>query len=161
MLNVSTSNPRADTVYEKIRSFGELDDGWHFGEGHAATTETVDMARRISDIGRTLGLRVDAFPSPDGDISVEFYRGDETLEVVVSEGNRLDIFHDRGTGTDYEEIFDIEDVDIGYVRQYLRSEFLENESEWTSFGYSTLDSTLNTGIDFRVTASRITETVSP
>ena len=74
-----------DTTVEKIRGFGKLKKGWHFGqEGIEFDTELLADAIELAEMLHGIGIdQTDAFPVPDGSVAVTGYKGDHYLEFTV------------------------------------------------------------------------------
>jgi hypothetical protein len=106
---------------KKILSFKELEDGWQYGEGEAPTEKVLGIALRIYEIGHMLGLKSDAFPSPNGNVTVEFYRGGESIEITVYDDKTIDLSIERGKGFDFEEVEYVEGVEMATLVGILRN----------------------------------------
>lgn len=89
------ARPLRSRAEAQIDSFLELEDGWHFGEGHAPSKETIRLAKKVVGLLRIFGCSRDrAFPGVFGDILVVMDRIDGEAEVLVrpSGAVRLDQF---------------------------------------------------------------------
>jgi len=85
--------PRAKTV-AKIRSFGGLQVGWHYGTGKAPPSWIVATALNYLYQLMMLGFsETDAFPGPDGQIMVTAYIRKHCIEVTVETDGTLTIAH--------------------------------------------------------------------
>lgn len=100
----------------KIRSFERLPDGWHYGEGCAATEQAVAAAL---DVNAQFLMHtpdaVEAFPAVDGGVMVCGYWGGHTLEIVCGPSGQLDMVHEL----DDEVTAERSDVSIDEVTAYL------------------------------------------
>jgi hypothetical protein len=101
---------QTNSVIEKIRSFGFLEEGWDFGEGSPAPQEVIETAINLHKMGSTLGINSNAFPGADGEISVAFYFGTDTIEVKVNRDLSFNLTHERGIGADYDILEYLQDV---------------------------------------------------
>ena len=118
----------------KILRFADLPDGWHFGQGKAASWGTVGSALSVLGLGDVLGLPSDAFPGADGEIAVSFYGEGEVFEVVVGPHGVETAFSeplDGGQGCDVE----VPDIST-YGEVYSRLLNLVAEPEWHSHDLS-------------------------
>ena len=69
---------------QKIREFGELSSGWHYGEGGPIDEKVIRSAVEINDeaLNESLWL-TDAFPGVNGEIVVTVYWEKECLEFTI------------------------------------------------------------------------------
>ena len=74
-----------DHVVEvKIRSFSDLADGWHFGEGGSIPEEVIGVALALSRYARELKFsEIDAFPGVNGEILLTIYHRNNVLELTI------------------------------------------------------------------------------
>ena len=83
-------------VAQKIRSFAELPEGWHFGEGVGATRAAVDSALVINTLLADHQARnIEAFPCIDGGVLVHGYQGADVLEIQCDPDSRVHLVHER------------------------------------------------------------------
>lgn len=101
---VPDTESRQDDVAEKIRSFAETPAEARYREMEPSSPEIVARALRIHDMGKTLGLSSDAFPTPNGSIVVEFYRPPYSLAVTCRPDSSFDVEFEKGIGFDVEFI---------------------------------------------------------
>ncbi len=94
-----------DPIENKIRSFRELSDGWHFGEGGPPSEDIIKQALEVCQIGKRYSLKCEVFPTVDKGVTVAFYDGDQCIEVTVTGENKLIVSHEQGIGFDYEEVY--------------------------------------------------------
>lgn len=74
---------------DKIRSFGNLPAGWHYGSGVPAPAIVVDLALKVEDMLRASGYpETDAFPGCDGEIAVTGYLDGCSVNVEVRDEGR-------------------------------------------------------------------------
>lgn len=109
-------------ITKKIISFSELPDGWDFGGGYAISPKVISMALRIQKIGARLGLTHDAFPEPDGGVSVAFYAEDHVIQFTVNADLSIEVIHEVGFGVEYDEVASREDVSL-VVSSHILSRF--------------------------------------
>lgn len=118
IVQLRDTDPFTDPIRDKILSFEHLDEGWQFGEGVPAPAAMVQSSLKVLNAGRTLGLRADAFPGPEGEIAVVFYQGKRCLEILVrldEEHTVFDVSLEEGIGLDYDEIKSPEGVSFHQV----------------------------------------------
>jgi len=79
-----------ESTADKIRSFRQLPEGWHYGEGGPPAERTVTSALAICRAAHNYGfLRTDAFPGIGGEIRVTAYEGPQYLEFTVAPDLRI------------------------------------------------------------------------
>jgi hypothetical protein len=133
----------------KILSFGKLDKGWDFGQGVPAPKNVVSMALKLYGFGEQLGLNTDAFPGAGGDISVDYYIGEELVQVLIDTDLTLELTHERGIGSRYDELAYYDDISINKVFKYLFDFKAKGyASSWSSSGFCTEKSTKPSLSDF-------------
>lgn len=67
----------------KFDKISKLEDGWRYGEGKAPASENIERARRFSKLLEEHGLTdKDIFPGVQGDLTLELYINDRTLEIT-------------------------------------------------------------------------------
>ena len=95
---------------QKIREFGELSSGWHYGEGGPIDEKVIRSAVEINDeaLNESLWL-TDAFPGVNGEIVVTVYWEKECLEFTIEtdgtvsfvlERDRVDVSSEDGLSLD-------------------------------------------------------------
>jgi len=106
-MNTNISLSTYDDVSEKIDSFGEVANGWNFGEGVSATKETISIAKDIKKYGDFYRLNVDAHLSIDGAIYLVFSRkgNNNFIDVTIEPDNTMSIKHENGFGANYDVVF--------------------------------------------------------
>lgn len=68
---------------EKILSFGELEKGWHFGEGSSPSDSSIKKALELDGLAQELGFtNTDAFPGPNGELRYCVYEGANYYEFT-------------------------------------------------------------------------------
>jgi hypothetical protein len=80
----------------KLRGFGDLAQGWHYGSGGPIGGERIRDAIRVLDEMYMLGLtRTDAFPGAGGEIQLTAYHQDHYLSVILETDGTLSITHEK------------------------------------------------------------------
>lgn len=121
-VHIEGSTGYSRKVVDKIQSFVELPDGWDFGRGHAPSHDVVARAIYLHLVGsQYLALKSDAFPSPDGAIIVEFYRGETSVEVTVRPDRTLGLVKEQGTGSQYTQELSLDEADYETVLNELEA----------------------------------------
>ncbi|MYC28162.1 MAG: hypothetical protein F4X63_09260 [Nitrospira sp. SB0662_bin_26] len=106
-------NPK---IRAQIRSFRDLDHGWHYGEGRGATELAIEAALTIHSYFIKYGIReIEVFPDLDGGILVSGYHEKHTLEVFCNQDGHTDIIHE----TNDEVVHKKKDVMIDEIVEYL------------------------------------------
>ena len=122
MIPVSVVAESGTSQSAKIRSFAQLPDGWHYGEGCAATEQAVTAALDVNaQFLMHIPDAVEAFPAVDGGVMVGGYWGGHTLEIVCGPSGRLDMVHEL----DDEVAAERSDVSLDEVTAYM------GEMGWT------------------------------
>jgi hypothetical protein len=84
----------------RLREFGSLPIGWHFGEGTPIAITEIHSAERFIRLAEQLALRCDVFPGVDGECMVALYQKDVCVRVIVSPGRQdsfgLRVEHGKG-----------------------------------------------------------------
>ncbi len=108
----------ADTV-KKILSFGELKEGWNFGDGKEIDWDMIGKALDVHFYLHHALLLDGAFPMTNGGIILSFYFEDQTFDVRLNPDRTITFIHEIGFGPDYEEAERIENVDLGFVKKTI------------------------------------------
>lgn len=98
LFTVGTEEPTADSLTKKLMSFGELPNGWHFGEGIPVSADTLKEASSILAWGSQLQLGADVFPGIDGECMIAFYEGNKCVRVIVYPDGGLGVRVERSEG---------------------------------------------------------------
>lgn len=123
-------NNLTDT-FQKIRSFHELKQGWHFGEGNGPNKETVELAEKITQMLHVeLFCKVDAFPGVWGEIQVTAYPEDFFMEINILENGTIElVVEDKNQ----HELLDFEGLNLETLKKKIS--FFKQQILWKSFGY--------------------------
>lgn len=115
---------------QKIQNFKNLNQGWHFGEGIAPSSETIDIALGLVKEAHITGCDVDAFPGINGEVQVTLYYDDEYLEFTVENDNSITFVHEKnGIEVCNEEGLDVSDADIRIREATKKCNYLESSIE--------------------------------
>lgn len=88
----------------KIISFGDLPNGWHFGEGSPPTSATIDRAQDLYWLLLRLGYnQTDAFPGIHGEVMVTGYEGAQYAELIAEKDGTISIHLERDSEESYSE----------------------------------------------------------
>lgn len=119
--NVTASSSNwffSQTTDEKIKKFKNLSVGWHYGKGIPPSSDTVTLSLRINDQAVLFGLKTDAFPGVDGEIQVNCYYDDETIELIIEPNGEICLVHDRNNvELESFESSKLSDV-LGFLKRY-------------------------------------------
>ena len=128
-------------VAQKIHSFSELPEGWHFGEGVGATRAAVDSALIINTLLADHRARnIEAFPCVDGGVLVHGYQGVDVLEIQCDPDSMVHLAHER----EGDLVAEREAVSTDDIECYL------GELAWrsiSSFVFSTHSTTAMSWVD--------------
>lgn len=84
-------------VIDKVKGFGELPDGWHYGQGTAPSDDTIRLAIKLLRRAAFLGItRMNAFPGVEGEVEISFYHRESMLELTLELDNSFTIAEDEG-----------------------------------------------------------------
>lgn len=124
----------------KIKSFGSLPDGWHYGDGGSAPSVIVRKAlNRLYQFLMVGFFETDAFPGPNGQIMVTAYRGRHCIEVTVEADGTFTVARQiDGRDVSFKpEITDWQaDLELGRITLELERE------KCGTFGSSTLKTSM-------------------
>jgi len=155
----SESDPIWEKVREKVRGFTQLPEGWQYGEGQPVEGQVVTASLRLIDVAHTLGIEVDAFPGPEGDVAIVFYRGKMSLEVLAKTNGAYDVTLEDGIGYEYEVVQSLHNLRIRQVLQLVR-DFGREEDTWNLHESFTPRIMILVASDIEVFASETTEGLS-
>jgi len=85
----------ASQTLAKIEGFQALEEGWRFGEGHAAEPSVVLRARKLVKHAEKNGWDSDAFPGANGEILITADRGGQHFEFIVETNGSLTVIEER------------------------------------------------------------------
>lgn len=67
----------------KLDKISKLKKGWRYGEGEAPKLKNIERARLFDELLKEEGLHnKDVFPGVQGDLTLELYFNDQTLEIT-------------------------------------------------------------------------------
>jgi hypothetical protein len=109
---------------EKIRSFGRLERGWHFGEGSPPRETLIKKAIELDGLAQGLGFTdTDAFPGPNGELRYCVYDGPNYYEFTLEiDGSVTTVI--ENDGTEMERVSSFEEA-----RQILKKFSIWNISD--------------------------------
>lgn len=141
-----------EALLNKLNDLANLAEGWHFGEGVPTKPEvliaTLDLYYRIA----RYDLKVDAFPWPNGYVTLVFYNADKCVEIVIRERDDYDVVVEQGHGFDYDVLHEIDNASFEDVRQALNK---TTEPSWNLYESFTKDLMTESADDFAPPASQI------
>lgn len=78
-------------VIDKINSFRDFKEGWHFGEGVVFSEDNISFAINLANfMAQNLFLKLDAFPGFNGEIMVTAYPEKYYFEFIVESPNQIE-----------------------------------------------------------------------
>ena len=126
-----SSRDRTQEVSQKIRSFAELPEGWHYAGSIGATEAAVDAAFAVNTLMSDFRARnVEVFPCVDGGVLLHGYKGTDVLEIQCGPDGRFHLMHER----EDEIVGEREAASIDEIERYM------GELEWVpsnSYVFST------------------------
>lgn len=79
-----------------IHSFSQLPEGWNFGAGKPSAPLLLLQSKLILLLAYTYGLdEAEAFPGTDGEIQVNLYKDDATLELIFETNGNISVTLDE------------------------------------------------------------------
>ena len=121
----STSDP----LLTKLDKLASLPAGWHYGDGsptrHEVTTTAISLYHQMAKFG----LKADAFPWPNGSLSLVFYSGDMCVEINIHSQDEWDLIVEKGYGFEYDEIHDVSDASLEDIERAITTIM---EPQWYS-----------------------------
>jgi hypothetical protein len=131
--------PTTWATEEKIHSFRDLEDGWHYGEGVHFQQSTLDSAIFLNQQAIKLALfETDAFPGVNGEVMVAIYLDEHYLEFILEPDGTVTFCRER----EDEEVL----YRDGLSLQEAKTIILDFSGEiWMQSDYSTEDATIVSG----------------
>ena len=81
----------------RIRGFGDLQEGWHYGEGVAFDSAILDRAVALHTQAIGVGLmETAAFPGLNGEVMVTVYDSDDCLEFIIERSDTVTFTEEVG-----------------------------------------------------------------
>jgi hypothetical protein len=114
----------------KIRSFADLPNGWHFGAGRPPSAAMISKALGWHDKLRRVGFAdTDAFPGANGEIMVTGYEGSHYVEILLETDATVSLVYERDG---------VEVICLDHAAPDKISETIEGIAGkiWTTLGYS-------------------------
>lgn len=109
----------AYSIEQKLRSFGELPEGWDFGEGSPPTQEIIEQAIDIFKLGKTYDLKCEVFAIGEGEIEVSLFKGEQFFDILIRNDTTMEFTYEFGVGDNYEEIENIVNISREEIEQKL------------------------------------------
>ncbi len=146
-INYSTEeNPE---IRHQIRSFHNLAQGWHYGEGRGATDCAVVEALAVYNYFLEYKVKtIEVFPDIDGGILVSGYYKQHTLDVLCTHDGYINLLHE----VDDEEFTEKEKISRDEFAAYLGGLLWETEN---LFGFFIIDTLATTRDDSKVRLFKI------
>lgn len=115
--------PSIVETIELLETFSKLPKGWNFGSGWPSAPLAAMQCRSALYFAHTLGLDdIEAFPGTDGEIQLNFYKGNADLELMFEINGTIAITFER----EGEYVRLAKDASLNDVFKYLK-EFQLNE----------------------------------
>lgn len=124
------SSNLSDTL-QKIRSFQELGQGWHYGEGQGPRKEVVHLAEKVSQLLHVAFFcKIDAFPGVWGEIQVTAYLEEHFIEInILHNGSFEFLVEDRNQN----ELLGFEELDFEGLM--VKINLFKQQRLWKSYVY--------------------------
>lgn len=140
------------TTDQRISDFLNLPQGWHYGEGNAPNEKTVHDSLLINNQATLLGLKTEAFPGINGEIQINCYSKDKTLEFTIESTGKILLVEEEND----IEISNQDNLTVGEVLNFIRKEY--GKRIWSLFEQSTHNIIVDTKSDLPEWHSRIPPT---
>ena len=136
---------------EKIRSFGTLGKGWHYGEGKGPSLETLELAEKVAKrLHLEFFCKIDAFPGIWGEIQVTGYLPEYFIEINILSNCSIEfLVEDKN----HEMILDFEGLNFDSL--VAKIQFFKGQYLWKSFVYYPQNISIKTYPDSPVLPSGI------
>lgn len=108
-----------DPTLLKIESLQDLPEGWDYGQGVPSSKSVARKAKQIFSLAKLRGFKSEALPTTGGGIIMVLSKGDFFLDVVVNPDLSLDVRIEKGIGSEFEVLFEDEDVSKADVLNLL------------------------------------------
>lgn len=90
-------NDRNTEIEAKIKGYGSLRPGWHYGEGVTPPDSNIQTALKLHDTFLDEGFtRTNAFPGVDGEVRVTAYHNQYYLELTVEVDGSITFVYESG-----------------------------------------------------------------
>lgn len=105
-------NQKSNDFIKKIKEFANLPKGWHYGDGVAPSTSTIEIASQIGQESQSAGFEyIDAIPGIEGEIQVLCYSESIRAEINIYSDGKIDlILENNGNLISYLENLDLANV---------------------------------------------------
>jgi hypothetical protein len=102
--------PTIQETIKKVREFGDLAEGWHFGGGVTPSADRIAEAVHFLTLAEYLGAnRSNAFPGASGQVEITFYGEDRMLEITFEADGSLTVAEDQSN----EQVFFLDNITRG------------------------------------------------
>lgn len=121
---------------KKILGFLDRPNGWHYGEGIPPKFRTITNVFKISDIAQMYDFEIDASLGANGEIEVDCYNNNDTLEFIIEENQKVTYVLEReGQEEEYIENLSINEA-TDKLTNYIKNvcDTLERFTEITTTG---------------------------
>jgi len=134
-------------IFEKIEKFSILKEGWKYGEGNSISEKVIKSTQKLY-FQLSIGLnyfkdfKVNALPNANGGIMLSFGVSDNFIELSIKPNLKIDLTHEKGIGSKYDILEEIDDIDISnssLILTYLYK-ICNSYEPFTSIAMTTLDS---------------------
>lgn len=123
-------NPTKDLATDKIISFSNFEEGWHFGDGEKFSKKVIETSLQIVSFLKKRGFAIiDAFPSINGEIRVTTYPGDYYFAINVNDEYRFTFWIED---KNHNELFLAENLSI----EELKKTLITYRLKWSTSEYS-------------------------
>ena len=145
-------------AFAKLERLRQFRDGWAYGEGLAFDEITYTTARLLLTIANGIA---DVFPGRHGQITVAFYRNEESYDFVIDEKS-VRVVHESSDGSERDVTFAdaIARLRLGrfapgstQFAHHYDARTAIGYTKWNSYEFSTPTNTSLNGSDFGVLPS--------
>jgi hypothetical protein len=104
--------PNINQTVQKIENFAHLPYGWRFGEGLPISRDKINAAILLVEHAESQGItRANAFAGAEGELSISFYVGENSIELVLEADGSITFAEDRkGEQINFVENLSLEDA---------------------------------------------------
>lgn len=139
-----------NATIQKIKSFKNLKEGWHYGEGVSFNDENINCAIDLCEfLLNNSFIKIDAFPGFNGEIRITAYPLDYYFEITLDENKNVSLLIENGND---KEIFRIENQNCESIKKLIieqRDSLLWNTPEYLHYITTTVTGNDSTALRLR------------
>lgn len=123
-----------NATIQKVKSFKNLKEGWHYGEGASFNDKNINCAIDLCEfLLNNSFIKIDAFPGFSGEIRITAYPLDYYFEITLDDNENVSLLIENGND---QEIFRIENQNCESIKKLIiekRDSLLWNTPEYLHY----------------------------